>query len=727
VKEGSTKTNFECKFIDPPTNHRCKKVTLDAGCKLTSQTSDLKCEKDTNNNQNGENDDCIWEDTNDKRYCKKYTKKCELYDEQNCGGFAGIKNNVQCVRLSTGCKEIKLHENCEAVSTYDKCQKREGQSFNEGKNKCYLNEEKTECLFAQKVCEELDSNKCTEYGGENCIKILNSSTNFLFCKLNVNVDAKCQIGGDGKCGNKEGAQIPEYQTCSFNEEYTSCGLVYTACESITTLAQCSNGIISREGATCSKVEGSASCKEVVITEGCKIDTDGKCQIQSKVNNNECRYNSEKTICQLYQVDTQCQLGEDLYCSLKDNKDTANLCYPNGDGTECKYRSKKCEDYSSDSTECEKVKSGNKKCSYVNYNECQEFTVDNYCTVEAGECKRASGTEDNDFNGYECIFDYLKSTCTRKESVCNNYYDSCTTRSVQTEGNKCISAEKTCKEITVEANCQVSGESCQNKDTTPYDKRCDFDDDKKSCKTFDKTCLEIEGTENCGQKAECVYLENIKNSFQTNKCYKHEASSGCKVENKECKLSDQSKADYTKCEYSYNSIDYSAECSISYLPCSNFDSDESKCKAAPRYGGRQCIYKSNQCKTIYIDNYCYVDSDLKCVEDGTGKLTQYEKCAFNSETNPTLCGKTTISCSDFTDSNCGNYKPETIQCFDLDKYSSYCKSVQIDSQCSINENNECVGSGCAFDEDNDKCFYTKPNNSELLKLKRFILLALVFMF
>ena len=111
VKEGTTKTNFECKFIDPPTNHRCKKVTLDAGCKLTSQTSDLKCEKDTTNNQNGENDDCIWEDTTDKRYCKKYTKKCELYNEPTCGGFEGIKNNVQCVHLSTGCKEIQFLAN----------------------------------------------------------------------------------------------------------------------------------------------------------------------------------------------------------------------------------------------------------------------------------------------------------------------------------------------------------------------------------------------------------------------------------------------------------------------------------------------------------------------------------------------------------------------------------------------------------------------------------------
>lgn len=47
---------------------------------------------------------------------------------------------------------------------------------------------------------------------------------------------------------------------------------------------------------------------------------------------------------------------------------------------------------------------------------------------------------------------------------------------------------------------------------------------------------------------------------------------------------------------------------------------------------------------------------------------------------------------------------------------------------MNENNECTGNNCKFDEDKYgyRCYYQEESNGSLLRIKQFILLLLFFM-
>lgn len=63
-----------------------------------------------------------------------------------------------------------------------------------------------------------------------------------------------------------------------------------------------------------------------------------------------------------------------------------------------------------------------------------------------------------------------------------------------------------------------------------------------------------------------------------------------------------------------------------------------------------------------------------------------------------------------------------------KIGSTCKEVKVDAQCSMNENNECTGNSCQFDEKKDRCYYQNNNNEgSLLKMSQIILLILFFIF
>ena len=44
------------------------------------------------------------------------------------------------------------------------------------------------------------------------------------------------------------------------------------------------------------------------------------------------------------------------------------------------------------------------------------------------------------------------------------------------------------------------------------------------------------------------------------------------------------------------------------------------------------------------------------------------------------------------------------CFNLD--GNGCKEVKVDDKCTVDENNECKGDSCKFDENNVKWYYQK---------------------
>ena len=56
----------------------------------------------------------------------------------------------------------------------------------------------------------------------------------------------------------------------------------------------------------------------------------------------------------------------------------------------------------------------------------------------------------------------------------------------------------------------------------------------------------------------------------------------------------------------------------------------------------------------------------------------------------------------------------------------CKDIKVDSQSSINGNNEYTGDNCKFDEKKKRCYYQEESNGSLLRIKQFIFLMLFFM-
>jgi hypothetical protein len=127
----------------------------------------------------------------------------------------------------------------------------------------------------------------------------------------------------------------------------------------------------------------------------------------------------------------------------------------------------------------------------------------------------------------------------------------------------------------------------------------------------------------------------------------------------------------------------------------------------------------------------MNNEDKCVENGSGKLSSTDKCDLI--TYPAYgngqCYKREKTCSDITVLNeCNSYEPVNRKCFYMSSSSggsSTCKEIKVDSQCSINDDNECTGNGCSFENDKkDHCAY-KNNGSSIIKI-RMLLLALFFM-
>ena len=61
-------------------------------------------------------------------------------------------------------------------------------------------------------------------------------------------------------------------------------------------------------------------------------------------------------------------------------------------------------------------------------------------------------------------------------------------------------------------------------------------------------------------------------------------------------------------------------------------------------------------------------------------------------------------------------------------STKCQEIKVDSQCSIDENSECKGKGCSFEDNDTKEHCAYKSNGSLLTFKRvFTLLTLLILF
>jgi len=656
----------------------------------------------------------------------EYDDDCTMTNERTCKAKDAETKSYQCYFLQTSdkikCEKLSVDQYCH-FDNYKNCAKRSGVDL-EANHKCKLNDN-GECKSIEYECFDYDSN-CNQHGN-TCYKVRDNSK----CQI-VEVNGKCKIDDNGDCVGKESGGPSDYEECGYNSYKTECKPINKACNNMDK-DKCSQCKEITSGYSCVKVGD--SCKEIEIDSSCKINNDGQCvKVSEETNNNICQFENLNTKCTFYEANSQCTLssGTPVSCTDgatlqdKDNK-KCDLIVKSNTKNSCEPRDKKCYEYI-DPTLCEAVKSGTKKCS-MSGGICEEYIIDNYCTVDGGACGSAA---DNLGENHECLFginDELKS-CLRKPKVCESYYSGCDTYDNTT--HQCIEFESNdyCLPLAIDNNCHYSSGSCVKKDSVTIDenKMCYIEYDNlykpKSCKIRDKVCSDYSsGSSTCNSHQKCYYSGG--------NCYETEEDNYCVVTNGGCQKRDNVNLneDYEKCfihQISANKY----KCEKVQKDCSEI-TDQTKCNAVPEKDGKKCYYKSLTCKTLYLDEKCTMNQEGKCVENGSGKLTKYEICDIyeNIYNNYIDCLTREKLCSDYNDNECGGFTPQIKLCYKID---GSCEEVKVDEQCSMNEKNECTGDSCHFDdtENNYRCYYQKNDNGSkgsLLNISHIILLILFFVF
>ena len=621
--------------------------------------------------------------------------------------FRNSKWNPMCqFSYLTNCVEITVDNYCE-IKNDKSCGKKEGQNWNEFKYECKLTDNK--CQRRELLCkEQTNPEKCGEIN-QNCRAIKNQGASSLSCK-SVQLDAKCKIV-DGEC--RDGNNIEDYEQCGFTPDYAECKPTKKRCSACT--SSCSNCQISNTGRTCSQISQN-QCKEILIHKSCEVKTNGLCSIRSQITGKTCKFINDETICAL--VDSHC-----IYNS--------NTCNDNTDANkppdeqkcsiinvnECGLIQKGCSDLNSQAT-CRDINS--KKCFWSpDSNSCLQYTTDNYCQVNEGSCIRISGKDNSFSDNEDCFFSnkVLSGSsileCSKKDK-CTGHVPGHVTdcSSYSTTSTHCTNGGDNCKKILLKNNCEVNAQGkCVHKNIPNINERdgiCAFDDEteKNVCQLRPRKCEEYT-INTCDGNQNCVFYPRLSHCIKTDDY--------CTISEGTCKEKNTPNP-YKKCQLEGNL------CAQTEKICNEIDTD--KCNSAPRKTNSQCFYFGNRiCNSIRIDEYCYVDTDGEC-KNLLKQLSQYEECAFNS--GKTSCTKRDKECSDFNDDNCGNFTPESKLCFD---FGNGC--AEVDNNCQINENNECVAKGsgqCTLDNNKQKCSFRNNNNGSMLStLKYALLLVCFFMF
>ena len=279
----------------------------------------------------------------------------------------------------------------------------------------------------------------------------------------------------------------------------------------------------------------------------------------------------------------------------------------------------------------------------------------------------------------------------------------------------------CKQILLDNKCKVDSDlNCVPKNSDNFDQKsgiCDFDDweEKNSCKIKTRKCTEYT-IESCGDLPNCIYYPSYQHCIETDEY--------CTIIDNEC-----SKKNNIELNFDKKCALINDQCVQTEKECNEISID--KCNIVEKKENKQCFNFENtdDCKAIFIDEYCYVNTNGECTNSTI--LPQLQTCAFNSD--KTQCLIKDLECEDFTDNNCGYFIPEAKLCFYT---NGKCSEVQVDESCKINEENECVSKNsrhtCAFDDDKEKCYLKNNNNNNnnssigyLGNLKYFILLSLLF--
>jgi len=730
-KTDANSNSYECYNAGSEIN-KCKRINVVSGCKLEINSNNPHCSRDTENIQ--ENEDCFL--SKDLKTCEKKTKSCSLYSDSNCGGLKGsITNNKQCI-FDDECKEITIDDKCQYFDTNNLCDKKSGVTFDEVKNKCIMNSAKTECKLHPLTCNDYseyydDLTKCANFGN-TCHKIKIDGSSQSKCKIVTITSTECDINDDGECTTKTGQTVKNYQKCSYNSDYTKCELINKECSEMD-INECSNCKTSPAGFKCSKVDyDSAKCRNININSNCKINSEGNCiKISGEEDKNECHFIQADSKCQYYEVDQYCKISflvPNVNCENDDGLNDENrICEL--EGTKCKPRNKnKCREFGTETSCTNFLTSGDKRCFWLTGDECKEYTVDDFCRITSNrECTRKNDLAPSSFgDNEECLFDYTLNSCKKKEKKCEHYYNNCNEHiTAGFENVQCVQyrEEDYCRQISIDNKCNVVGNDCVPQNTIDSEEICAFDNELKptSCNVRSRICKELD---NCNSINNCAKVPSIPD-----KCFVIEIDNKCTLNSGDCQNKESATLNsYEKCDFVRNDQDGDKYfCKPTTKNCGDYDNTkQTECNNHPETDNHQCFY-FDHCIEVHLDDYCHVDSNGICVEKSAGKLKSNEICEFSPDKR--YCSKREKKCEDYNDANCGNYIPETKLCFNFNSDpAGHCKEVKIDSRCSINENNQCTGNSCSFDDDNDKCYYkgsSKGNEGPSFKFKQFILLMLFF--
>ena len=662
-------------------------------------------------------------------YCQL---SCSQYTDSTCGGYTSFK--LKCHKSGSNCVEIEVDDGC-TINDSNQCDKEEGVTLGENEI-CFNYGVATKCRRIKDQCTSYIDSDCggkkgTIIGSLQCTKM--SDNAYDFC-TEIEIDNYCQLNDSNQCVKKStvnDANFDKQYSCSFNEDKTTCKREAKVC-STQSINSCGDMMPLDTSKKCKKVENVVKCKEIKESDGCTVQSDGSCKGTPANANQKCGFDNEITTCG--PIPKTCVEFESNNCSGKPVKLNGKTCYKITSGGassceeveideenceinngECKApgdtpthecildvnnycRKKTCEDYDSENCSGKPVKSNGKTCYKITSggtSSCEEVEIDGEnCEINNGVCKAPGDTPT-----HECILD-LNNYCRKKtcEETTATTLAGC--KAIQlSQGITCSGVrdgDGKCKEVTIHEKCDIAAEDatppfdCIDNNLNDENQKCDFTEDKTECKPRPKTCEEY--------KTDC----NGKTTLSADKttCYKFTGETNCKEVKIEaqCRIDDDDQKCKLQSSVTSGSCDFNAnkdECN--FKRCNEIS--QANCEKA-----QGCGYYSKDvkgCREVKVGENCKI-SNGACLDDGGNTDTM--ECLFDYEI--TECKKRNKKCSSYFENNCGDIQiNEATQCYKFSN-SNYCREIQVDEKCNVNNNEECVERSGATGIPEDKiCHFT----------------------
>lgn len=596
-------------------------------------------------------------------YCQL---SCSQYTDSTCGGYTSFK--LKCHKSGSSCVGIEVDDGC-TINDSNQCVKEEGVTLGENEI-CFDYGVNYKCRRIKDQCTSYIDNNCGGKkgitGSTQCTKMSNNVNDF--CR-EIELDTYCEVNSLFNCEKRTtvtDSNFDKQYSCSFNADKTTCKRKAKVCsEQLELNSNCEDMMPVDTSIQCRKfnINNEDICKEIAVSGGCTVSNAGVCS------------------------GTVTPVDEDKKCGFDDQITT------------CRPILKTCEDYSDNCSERSPSSNG-KTCHQITVGgtpSCKEFQIIGQCKIDdTGACI----TNPEDATTHACAFNTGNTIC-KQISLCENTpaatLDACTVK-----GGTCtkVIGEDNCKEVTINAQCEIDNEAEAGAEPTfdcvngegldATNQKCVFNDDKTTCAPRRKTCEEYD-SDNCSEKP-------VKSDEKT--CYK--ISLGGAFSCKEVKIED-------KC-----TIDEDGNCELSYTSGScafNTNNDECKFQRCNETtdltvceNTRGCGYYSKDgkgCREVTVDkDNCQISGGLCSdkVASADGK-----ECLFDYEIRE--CIKRNKICGNYFENTCGKIQiTSTTQCFKFSD-SNYCKEIQVDDKCNVDNNEECVKRSGVTIPDDKICHFT----------------------